>query len=333
MTHPTAVPTIRLYAAGGAAINIVSDLYQETLAPKSPGFAKLEFAFLDTSDSNVTEKTKASFYHVRSLTGESIDGSGKVRATNSKAVSTAIPEIIECFPPGDLSIVIHSGGGGSGSVVSPLLVAELLKRNHPVFSIIVGSTTCEQEIENTIKSLQTYQNLAQKLGRPIAAQYFENGKHFTAPEIDLYIRTLVLMHAVLWSGENKGLDRQDLVHFLDYTKVSKFPPAFVGLRVDSGKIAESQKGHVVSSVVTLVRENDDPAPGALVGYHAFGYVSPDSSDALQTPTPLHFQIVQGYFTETFADLQKKLKEAQDRYGLLPVLTIDVPNVGDDLLVL
>lgn len=106
--------TISVYAAGGAAINIVGPLLSLPQDERDPGFAKLNIALLDTSRSNLPDvpHVEDHFYHVEGRGEDKTDGSGKVRATNLKATQSAAPDILHRFAPGNLNIIISSGSGG-----------------------------------------------------------------------------------------------------------------------------------------------------------------------------------------------------------------------------
>ncbi len=103
-----------VYAAGGAAVNICKELYRPgDDALKDAGFAELQVVFVDTSRSNFPKDLpEEAYYLVKSLGDATIDGSGKIRATNYKAASLAVPDILHQFKPGDLSVVVHSSSGG-----------------------------------------------------------------------------------------------------------------------------------------------------------------------------------------------------------------------------
>lgn len=327
-----------VYAAGGAAVNICKELYRpsdDTL--KDAGFAELQIVFVDTSRSNFPKDLpEEAYYLVKSLGDATIDGSGKVRDTNYKAVSLAIPDILHQFKPGDLSVVVHSSAGGSGSLAGPLLSAELVTQGKPVIVLQVGSTTCEQEIKNTINTLLSYQGIVTKRNLPVVSLYLENSKQTPSNQNDATIRYVILLLTAIWSGENLGLDSKDLDNFLNYQRVSKYTPAFTGLKLYTGDdVAAIEKGQAVSSVVSLVREGEDSDPGLLVGYHSYGILSQAASEAITRPSPIHLHTVQGFFTDVVARLQEKLKAAEEQYRVNPVTTLNISHVDvqDDGLVL
>lgn len=330
--------TVKVYACGGASINIMKSLYYPSKNNiKDPGFAKLEIVFMDTSRSNIPKDVDdEDFYLVQGLGDEKIDGSGKVRATNYKAVSLAIPEILHRFKPAELNIVIHSASGGSGGVLGASLVSELLNQDKAVIVVMIGSTTCEQEIRNTINTILSYQAISAKRDKSVVALYLENGNGVTMSENDALVRINTLLLTVIWSGENHGLDSKDLDNFLNYQRVSKYQPALTGLTIQAGKIKPKlEKGQAVSSVISLIREGEDPDPGMIVGYHSFGTISEAAYvESVKMPTPIHLHTVQGYFSDIITRLQTKLSEAEEQYRVNPinVLKLNDVDIQDDGLV-
>ena len=318
---------VQLYLCGGAAINIGGNFVERANQPH-PGFADLGVVLLDTSRSNLPPELDSHFYHIQGVDEEGTDGSGKVRSANYKAMVEALPEILHQYPPGDLSIIVHSGSGGSGSTLGGVVMSELLSRGKPAIAIMVGSTTCEKEIENTISSLHSYQSIAEKRHHPVVVHYLENGMK-SMSENDAEARLMVLLLAATWSGQNKGLDSKDLAHFLNYPKVTSHEAALTGLVVHAGAIGSLEKGEAISSVVSLIRDGEDPDPGILVGYHSFGKLSPAGDESVKIASPIHLTTTQGYFSPILSRLQAKLAEAKENYKVRPVAKLKINAVSDD----
>jgi hypothetical protein len=318
-------PTLKVYAAGGAAINIIREVYRPEGQGKEPGFANMEITFLDTSRSNMPKGSDKDFYLVQGIGDVKVDGSGKVRGTNYDAAHMAIPEILHRHPAGDLNVIVHSASGGSGSILGPLLAQELLGQNKSVVVIMVGSTACIQEIKNTISTILSYQGISVVKNRPVVAHYLENGRRPMA-ENDNSVRMALLLLAAVWSGENHGLDSRDLHHFLDYQYVSQHSVALAGLKIKAdGKLDEPEKGQAISSVVSIIRDGEDPDPGLVVGYHSFGRLSDAASLAIKVPTPIHLSTRQGYFACILNNLKAKLEEAESMYKVHQVNQVQVTN--------
>jgi cell division GTPase FtsZ len=160
---------INVYACGGAGINLGSQLVKFNNR-KDPGFAELKTFFIDTSKSNIQSNIpEDNIYLV-----DGLDGSGKKRDTNYVALAECSKEILHQFKPADINIVLHSASGGSGSVIAPILVSELLSRKSLTIVILIGSTSSRIEAENTSKTLKSYEMISHKRNMPVIAAYKEN---------------------------------------------------------------------------------------------------------------------------------------------------------------
>lgn len=329
MNTQKTMPTLKLYCAGGASLNIGRSFHHSIAGSgNEPGFANMKVVYIDTSRSNFPADFNAEFYQIEGDGENKIDGSGKVRDTNYPAVAKAMPDILHRHKPEDINVVMHSASGGSGSVIGPVLVSELLAQSKAVVVIMIGSTTCEQEIRNTIKTIYSYQGISQSRGRPVVATYLENSETSTMSQNDSLARISVLLLASVWSGQNQGLDSKDLDNFLNYDRVSKYPAALTGLKIYSGKEhAKVEKGQAVSSVVSLIREGEDANPGMVVGYHSFGIISAAASDVIEMPSPIHLHTVQGYYTDVVARLQAKLTAAEEMYRVNPVNSLNISGLA------
>ena len=89
----------RIYAAGGAGINIAQRLVV--------GLGQ-EVVYVDTSSANKIERADEGCVHRI----EGLDGSGKNRRLNQKPISGEIPKIMDKWPGADFNIVLFSSGGG-----------------------------------------------------------------------------------------------------------------------------------------------------------------------------------------------------------------------------
>lgn len=307
--------SVKVYCCGGAGVNIGRKLEsQGAFGRRQPGFAQIDAVYVDSSKSNMLDKVDdPNVYTLTRDDGKKTDGAGKDRSSIAEVAAKAVPEILHLHRPGDLNVVLHSGSGGSGSASGPFLAKELVSNGHPTIVIMIGSTTSEKEIDNAIKTVMTYQHFSQSIERPISCIWFANDKGGQNVVNDLVMVNLLLLAAV-WSGENHGLDSQDLKNFLDYRAVTSHRPALTGLVITNGREQfEVEKGRVVSTIVSVIKEGEEPDPGVAVAYHSYGQLSPAAAAAIQQPTPIHLHTVQGFFTSIVAGLQAKQKEIQELY--------------------
>lgn len=288
--------TIKLYCAGGAGINIGT--YFSNAPDNGEDKAKIVPVYVDTSKSNLSKTIPdESIYLI-----EGLDGSGKVRSENYEHITGCVLDILQQHRPGDLNIVLSSASGGSGSVIAPVLVGELLQRDVPVIVIVVGSTDSRIELENTIRTLKSYESIAQMKKTPIAALYFQNSDKKPRKAIDADVHRAINVLSVLFSGNNDELDSSDLRNWLKYTKVTSFESHFCNLEFFSEKVNLDKQHHAIS-VATLCEAGGDSSTGTIVEYQCVGVIKSKPDFKL----PLHVVILTGAIDAVHKELTQSLK--------------------------
>ena len=309
-----------LYAAGGAASNIAKH-FVKFIDRRDPGFAEIVPYFLDASKSNLSKEIPDE--HVYIVDG--LDGSGKLRASNYEALTACTEEILYQFKPGDINVVLHSSGGGTGSTLGPILSSELLNRNIPTIVINIGSTASRIEIENTIKTLKSYEVISKKREKPVNMYYRENGDSSTRGTIDFDIQTAVVILAAIFSGSNSELDGADLKNFLDYTRVTSYSAKLALLEFFSKEISIN-KGQSVVSLVTLVDDKASSDANIPVEYQAVGKLPDQTKELVSVDLPIHATIINGFFNNIIHTLEEKLKVFDEGRRVVTEKSI----VGDDI---
>ena len=285
---------IVVYAAGGAGINIAGLLEK---IERSAGFGPMNPVYIDTSKSNLKEDHP----HSRTYIINDLDGSGKVRRENHQQIADCVLDILLNHKPGDLNVVVSSTGGGSGSVIAPSLVNELLARGENVIVVAIGSTDSRIEVDNSIKTLKSYEVIAGKNGRPVPMLYFQNSKTKKRSDVNKDVIAQLSKVSVLFSKENQELDSADLRNWLNYNKVTSYQPHLVALDIYSNEVTKPNGGTVIA-VATLAKEGGDTDTGLPVDYQAVGFMPASVAEA--TETPLHFVLIQGVFVGVIRDLDK-----------------------------
>ena len=291
-----------IYNCGGAGLNIGNHFVKYN-NKKDPGFAEIKTFFIDTSKSNIAPSIPAEQVYLV----DGLDGSGKKRDTNYTALSECSKEILHQFKPADVNIVIHSTSGGSGSVLGPILVSELLSREALTIVILIGGTSSKIETENTLKTLKSYEMISHKRKMPVVAAYKENSALKPRGVVDAEIQTTIVILAAIFSGNNKELDASDLKNFINYNNVTSFTPKLALLDFFSKDIVLG-KGQSLASLVTLVDEktsSDVPMP---VEYQAVGFLPEVTKEAVSVELPIHACVITGYFNAVADGLDAKLAE-------------------------
>jgi hypothetical protein len=306
---------VNVYAAGGGGVNIVADM--EGLRNQTDiGFASMLPCYIDTSRSNL---------HNKKLPEEAIylfsdiDGSGKVRSANYEVISKNVLGILQKFKPTMFNIVVHTASGGSGSVIGPVLVSELKARGENVVVVVVGSTDTRIEIENTIKTLKSYEGIANVRNSPVVMHYVENTRDKSRFEVNKQVKYAITMLLGLFSGQNEELDTSDLKNWLEYLKFSGGPAQLSSLNFVMDQQELDKVGTVVS-VATLALQDMNTRLGSTPAYQCVGYapaawrVGTPGSLQMISEAPLHFTISGDFVQRASNALTTTLKEVDSAFA-------------------
>lgn len=324
---------ISIYACGGCGINIAKDL---SMYNNQDGFAEQQIYLIDTSDSNLPD----GYDDKNTYLIDGVDGSGYVRAENVDTIRRNIKPILQSFPPTDISIVVSSASGGSGSVIAPLLTRELLSSGKKVIVFAVGDTSTSIELNNTIKTLATYEQNAKTLGKPIPVSFYHNGlREERATMIvnnnEKIIRNIMHL-AMLFSRQNRELDSADLANWIDYPKVTNIPPRMVALKFVAGKtdmndLVEMTEASDILTIASLGQENSsvnfDYCPNFLPDYNCIGY------NQILTE-PVHFvmcdRIMETHYNH-FKEFSSELERIKGSKIRTDGITLNDVDVDDDII--
>lgn len=223
---------VNLFGVGGAGIDCVKTVLEDHLKQDDSQLAQLNVVLVDTSVSNYKRNEDFFKKHGVNLTLiPDLDGNGQVRKSNIDKIMPHTAGIVNSHTADDdiLNVIIHSASGGSGSVISVLLMKELMAENRNVMSIVVGDTTTRNYAYNTQATLRSYESIARQSKKPAVVKYFQNyassavSPKLSPQEVNKKISQAVLDLRILTSGNVHGVDSADITNFLDYTKVSSVP--------------------------------------------------------------------------------------------------------------
>ena len=293
-----------IYGCGGAGLNQArkfEDLYNQA----APGYANIMPVYIDTSDSN---NIKDPAIAERAYRYEKIEGSGGLRKENVELISDSVNEILKMHRPGDLNIVISSLSGGSGSVIAPCLVSELLARNLNVVVIGIGSSETEIRITNSINTIKSYAAIAEDAQKPIVMSLHNNTPKTPRVTVDDSIFKVILRLAVLFSGANAELDAKDLENWLAFNRVTRFPTGLYTLAFVTSDDAKDYNnvfdGEVVVSEASLFPEDADTSTTFGGAYNCYGFVHKDNQADIRLDYPMGFVITDGRVIKTMEALQQ-----------------------------
>ena len=311
---------LSIYATGGAGTNIVSTRFEKHRGKQAPGLAVVEPTYIDTSKSNMLGATLPAdaVYHFQGL-----DGAGQVRREHAAVVKERAKEILHKHRPGDVAVVIHSGSGGSGSVIGPILVQELIARDTPTVVIMIGDASTRLYAENTLNTIKSYEAIAKAASAPIVIAYLQNTQDTPRAAVDKEVEVIVIGLAALFSRENTELDSRDLYNWLRFDKVTTFKqPMLAGLHIVANGESHDHVGNIIS-VATLAKAGADTTLPFMPEVRFLGLFPNDMAKDIADKSPVHFITGDRVVYEAVANVQKVLahlsEEQQQRVGQKSIL--------------
>lgn len=259
---------VTIYGTGGCGINLAKQFYRNT--QPQVGVADVTVCFADTSRSNITADMSVEDCFIL----PDVDGSGKIRKENYEAISQVVQQIPLMFKPGDLNIVISSASGGSGAMISSLLVRQLLAGGHPTIAIIVGSFESLITADNTMKTIKSLDAIARGVGAPVVLSFENNADNTRRDEVDKSVMTTVNLLCRLASREHAELDTADLKNWLRYERHTDVPAQLSMLEIVTSAETAQQLNAPISIASLVTRHSKIGSIGA--DYQCTGYFTEET---------------------------------------------------------
>lgn len=323
---------MRIYGCGGLGLNLVSKL-EEVKSSQSVSLDTISLSYIDTSESNLRHnKIDEKDLYIIEQEDDSKKGSGKHRSQNYVAIKEQIKKILLTHEPEDFNVVIHSLSGGSGSVIGPLLVSELINSGKAAVVIAVGSSDSLIEINNSLNTLKSYISISEKMDHPIAMIYYENGDN-PREVVDSKVQATASLLGIYLNKNNHELDFSDVSNFLNYSKVTDYRSTLVMAKFYTAKIEPPHNCHVLAAL-TLAKPGQSTNGGYPVDYQGTGFVNEETlSPEMVAKLPNHFCLIDGLVSDVVNGLQSKLKEAEKVKQAAISKRVTVTNALDDGMVL
>lgn len=307
MIDKKAKGNVMVYACGGAGLNIGS-LLEQYRGGNELGFANLNISYVDTSMSNM----RANIAQENCFIFEGIDGSGQKRTENHEQIAKNIKAILHKFKPSDLNIVISSASGGSGSVIAPLIVSELLANDQSTIVISIGSADTRLFAENTLNTIKSYESISRMRGKPVVSYYVENNKNVSRSDVDKNVCQTVISLCMLYSRENRELDTRDLFNWINFDRATTFKPSLASLEIC--KASETIDVGNVITVATLAKNDSNTNFSTMPEYQCVGYIPDAVGEGTLKEMPVHFVVCDGLFPKVVNNLQRLLRELEQAQG-------------------
>lgn len=298
---------IRIFCCGGAGIG-VGKYFEPERNKANPGYAKLSPVYMDTSTASNFGVPAESFYQLPEAAG-----SGGVRKYNGPDIIRYTGEMLQKFPGLDHNIVIHSTTGGSGSVMGPSIASELLAQGKSVIVFAIGGDETLNYIQNTVATMESYENIANLREKPIVLQYLQNEVDGTIEQVDAKIHLAVSCLTVLYSGQNRNLDNRDLFNWLHFNEVTSYGPQVGVLSIHQGELHLAKDANLVS-VATLNKDLNGTRVGHPVEFQRVGVPTNIVADHDPLKFPLHFAITDGYLDLVMKGLRKQVADYTVKAG-------------------
>lgn len=304
---------MRVYSCGGAGTNVgkqIKDL-------------DIDLCFIDTSISNLKGVSSDQIFLV-----EGMDGAGKDRSVTHKHFKNYASDILIHFAPSDdLNVVVSSLAGGSGSIVGPMIVKELLAAGKNVIVIGIESTHSIKELDNTIKTILTYKSISEKANKSIAFKYVENHSRREADHECL--RFISLLALLVDKNATEEFDVSDLSNFINFDRVTENSPTVAVLEVNNNLEPMLDKNTVVVSSILVTTSSESRVEHVTPEYLSTCIVTDPSygNDDLRIDNLLgRLQII-------LSSLQDQIKKHQDNKKVNKFNDVKVEASTDDGLVL
>lgn len=332
---------IIIHAAGGAGINQAIKIYDNV--DHTYGTV-IETNFIDTSMKNAMAyvdkiKIDEDLYIIKSMShqNDDIDGSGGERSHNYEAITESVKMYLDHHRinknvTGTFHIVLFSASGGSGSVIGPLIISEMLKRSIPVVACVTGDLNTVNFASNTSNTLASLDNISKSLNKPIPFYYinntvvnndnkgirYENTNNIkdTIDNADKGLISFIQIFSIFASGKNRDIDSQDINTFLDFTKFKsiKIPVGLYGIVMTTNKLDNLTEKYFTPVIGrTLTFENISPDINSSMVNWKYGIIiDPDIKNHItEDNVPLHMLLGTGLMNKINKDVNDAIASSNE----------------------
>jgi len=266
-------PAILVIGCGGAGINLVSrasNVISERAAVR----------YYDTSRSN--DPTRASEQHDHlpvTIIGPGF-GSGGHRPENvehaTKYIATMSDEEFSSF---DLIVVAFALGGGSGSVIGPLMIKEIARRGGRAVAFMVADTYSQKRTENTHNTIKSLIAICNDGKIYLPCSIFDNAVGRQIVDTSFVHRLQAFVHIETMPA--REVDRNDRLNWLDGKKTLNAQPGLRPMHVSvgengddderSGELWAVDKSHIYDAELNLATDSAELRLGAKARWVKEGF--------------------------------------------------------------
>jgi hypothetical protein len=299
---------VNIIGCGGTGVNIVDELGSVSKASK--GMPNVTRIIIDSCIANINSNdTDVQRYIIPGM-----EGAGSNRGFCFDQAAGHVTAILQKYKPADYNILIFSTSGGTGSVMGPLLVKELLSRGSNVIILVVTSSESSKGVENTINTINTLRKISINVKKPVIATFNHNTSTQSREMINRQIVEQLKCLVLLLSGQTSELDRQDITNWLSYNAIlPNIPPQLTELSIAAVKTNEVPKfENTVLAVIQLLVSKVSPPLDLKQAYNKTGYLHASLVNNAEEPLPnCYFVLHIDYITQmvsTFEAMNEKAKQ-------------------------
>ena len=300
--------TVRYYAFGGAGTNNLR-AYLENHPRQEELLGDESHCFVDTSLSNLVGVDRDNVFHIKAPDGTPLDGAGGDRALVASAVTAALPEILQKFPPAEKNIFVFSLSGGSGPVIAHVMAMHFLNKGLHAGGVSVRSSESTKRIDTTIKVLSGFEGVVKATGRPFVIALHENDESKSRDQNNIAPSFDLAALSILCSGLNESMDSADTAHFFDYHKVTHHAPGVALLHI----AADIEKIKAVPAPIiaygAVARDRDETIPKIAADYDTAGYMRETNGEKYNNS--FYYAVSQASAAELFKKLIAQGKELEN----------------------
>ena len=247
------IPSISVYGCGGCGINIVKKLLE-----KQPTFdIDIKYSVIDTSLANTSQLPKICTVH---SIGEL--GSGKDRSKNLQAIMKYLDNRKSLVTEAsDITFLVFSMAGGSGSVIAPLFAHRLLRHsNRAVVLVGVVDSSSKRDCLNSILTLKSLSKLAEENNYYLPLMLYSNMEVGRVQVNNSIVVRLIEMLDLLTNKSITELDYTDKMLYLR-PSVGSAPNGIYLLLVSE---TEPDKSQDLPGEMSLFLDEGDYVHAALI---------------------------------------------------------------------
>lgn len=190
---------ITIIGTGGAG-KTAAVRYAKTVDPESSRIITID-----------TSGVPSDIPNVESIKIKDLNGSGKLRKNCIEPITNFVADFTAKTTFELVNVIVCSMAGGSGSVLAPLLVDEILRQSKIAIVIGIIDTDSEVDTVNAFNCIKTFDNIATNRKAYLPMMLFNNssGRSVVDAGIDQMLKNLHLILSVPYVG----LDIQDRIKF------------------------------------------------------------------------------------------------------------------------